>query len=70
LQDSYLTKISVPTYKQRLEQKNAKVDDHQTCGIVYIFIRLVLHSHLGDPKLADPANVWNLPINIFLALEM
>ena len=30
---------------------------------MYIHVRLVSRSHSGNPKMADPANVWDLPIN-------
>ena len=33
-------------------------------------IRLVSCSHFTDPKMADPANVWDLPIKFFLAFEV
>ena len=28
-------------------------------------MHLVLHSHCASPKMADSANVWDLPINFF-----
>ena len=62
---SSLTKISVPTYKQRLKQKGAKVDNHQMYGLVLIRICLVSHSYFGDLKMADPVNVWDFPIKFF-----
>ena len=32
---------------------------------MYIHVGLVSHSHSGNPKMADPANVWDFPINFF-----
>ena len=52
----------------RLEQKSAEVVDYPIC--VYIRFHLVLHSLSTDPQMADPVNVWDLPINFFLALEI
>ena len=37
---------------------------------MYVHVRLVSRSHSGNPKIADPANVWDLPVNFFLALEV
>ena len=36
----------------------------------YVCVRLVSRSHFADPKMADPANVWDLPIIFFLPLEV
>ena len=44
------------------------------CGcsrfLVHVRVCLVSRSHFADPKMADPANVWDLPIKFFLALEV
>ena len=53
-----------------LKKKSAEVDDHRSTGLVYVRVRLVSRSHFTSPKMADPVNVWNLPINFFLALEV
>ena len=33
-------------------------------------VSLVSCSHSGNPKMADPANVWDLPIQFFLAFKV
>ena len=37
---------------------------------MYVYARLVSRSHFADPKMVDPVNVWDLPINFFLTLEV
>ena len=37
---------------------------------MYVHVCLVSRSHSGNPKMADLVNVWDLPINFFLALEV
>ena len=39
-------------------------------AFVYVRVRLVSRSHFTSPKMADPVNVWNLPIKLFIALEV
>ena len=38
--------------------------------MVYVCVCPVSRSHFADPKMADPANVWDLSIKIFLTLEV
>ena len=33
---------------------------------MYVHVRLVSRSHSGNLKMADPADVWDLPIKFFL----
>ena len=35
---------------------------------MHVHESLVSRSHFDNPKMADPANVWDSPINFFLAL--
>ena len=35
----------------------------------YAYVYSLTYSHFTSPKMADPANVWSLPIKFFLALE-
>ena len=51
-------------------KKSAEVDDHRSTDLVYICVHLVSRSHFVDPKMADPADVWDLPIKFFLPLEV
>ena len=53
-----------------LEQKSAKSDDYPTHGLVYACIQHFSRSHFAYLKMADQANVWDLPSKIFLALVM
>ena len=52
-----------------LEQKRALkstiIEVQALCTYAYIYI--VSLSHFTDPKMADPGNVWDLPIKFFLA---
>ena len=50
--------------KERLSRRSSKYRP------LYVRVRLVSRSHFADPKMADPANVWELPIKFFLALEV
>ena len=58
-----------PSRNKCSNKKSAEVDDHRSTGLVYVRVRLVSRSHFTSPKMADPVNVWNLPIK-FLALEV
>ena len=63
-----------PSRNKCSNRKSAEVDDHRSTGLVYVRVDvrvcLVSHSHFTDLKMADPANVWDLPINFFLVLKV
>ena len=51
-------------------KKDTEVDAHRSTDLVYVHIRLVTRSHFADLKMTDPVNVWDLPINFFIALKV
>ena len=59
-----------PSRNKWSNEKSAEVDDHRSADLVHVRVCLVSRSHFADPKMADPANVWDLPIKFFLALEV
>ena len=59
-----------PSRNKFSNKKSAEIDDRSALGLVYVRGCLVSCNHFADPKIADPVNVWDLPINFFLALEM
>ena len=54
-----------PSRNKCSNKKSAEVDDHRSTGLVYVCVCLVSRSHFADLKMADPANAWDLPINIY-----
>ena len=51
-------------------ETNAQTKRALKSMIIEVRVCLVSCSHFADPKIVDPANVWDLPIKFFLALEV
>ena len=57
-------------YSNKRALKSQRSSNHRTLCLVYIHVHLVSRSHFCNPKMADMTNVWDLPIKIFLTLEV